>query len=312
MKVYKYRGISTLDRDLKTLVSNQFFAPTAEKLNDPVETVLSSQLAAFVTQAMGGEVHEPFTEIIEMRKTVGIYSLSRTPDDELMWSHYGESHEGFCIEYDLERLKLEARANWDIVNVVYSAIPPVLDFSELLKGNGHKKLLQKLVGYKSKRWKYEGELRIITTRSGKNNHAEVAVTGIYLGCRCTKENIYQIRHALKGRLHRYFTVSYPEHSYTLKSSLLERDKGIDGDPKEYRAPIEKSAIPDFKHLGNDLNLLKKIEKAIEIVRCDPSCQLVLLGDISVTKKDQIYVSYETNVETGLANILNRFFPIHEL
>ena len=40
MKVYKYRGISTLDRDLKTLVSNQFFAPTAEKLNDPVETVL--------------------------------------------------------------------------------------------------------------------------------------------------------------------------------------------------------------------------------------------------------------------------------
>ena len=146
MKVYKYRGISTLDRDLKTLVSNQFFAPTAEKLNDPVETVLNSQLAAFVTQAMGGEVHEPFTEIIEMRKTVGIYSLSRTPDDELMWSHYGESHEGFCIEYDLERLKLEARANWDIVNVVYSAIPPVLDFSELLKGNGHKKLLQKLVG----------------------------------------------------------------------------------------------------------------------------------------------------------------------
>ena len=82
---------------------------------------------------MGGEVHEPFTEIIEMRKTVSIYSLSRTPYDELMWSHYGESHEGFCIEYDLERLKLEAHANWDIVNVVYSAIPPVLDFSELLE-----------------------------------------------------------------------------------------------------------------------------------------------------------------------------------
>ena len=41
---------------------------------------------------------------LEMRKTVGIYSLSRTPYDELMWSHYGESHEGFCIEYDLERL----------------------------------------------------------------------------------------------------------------------------------------------------------------------------------------------------------------
>ena len=312
MKVYKYRGISTLDRDLKTLVSNQFFAPTAEQLNDPVETVLNSQLAASLTEAMGEEVHELFTETVEMRKTVGIYSLSRTPYDELMWSHYGESHEGFCIEYDLERLISEARANWDRVDVVYSETPPVLDFSELLSGNGHKALLQKLVGYKSKRWEYEDELRIVTTRSGKNNYAEVAVTGIYLGCRCTEESIDQIRHALKGRLHEYFTVSYPEHSYALKASPLERDKNIDGEPKKHRAPVEESAISACGHLRNDSNLLEKIEKAVEIVRCDPSCELVVLGDVSASKKDHICVMYKTNVETGLDNTLSRFFPIHAL
>ena len=312
MKVYKYRGISYLDRDLKTLVSNQFFAPTAEQLNDPVETVLNSQLVTSFTEAMGGEVYELFTETVEMRKTVGIYSLSRTPYDELMWSHYGESHEGFCIEYDLDRLILEARSTWDIVNVVYSETPPVLDFSNLLSGNGHKEFLQKLVGYKSKRWEYEDELRIVTTRSGKNNYAEVAVTGIYFGCRCTEESIDQIRYALKGRLHEYFTVSYPEHSYALKASSLERDKNIDGESKKHRAPVEESAISACGYLRNDSNLLEKIEKAVEIVRCDPSCELVVLGVISASKKDHICVMYKTNVETGLDNTLSRFFPIRAL
>ena len=175
-----------------------------------------------------------------------------------------------------------------------------------------KELLQKLVGYKSKRWEYENELRIVTTKSGKNNYAEVAVTGIYFGCRCPEESIDQIRHVLKDRLHEYFTVSYPEHSYTLKASPLGRDKNIDGEPKKHRASVEESAIPACGHLRNDSNLLEKIEKAVEIVRCDPSCELVVLADKSESKKDQIYVQYETNVETGLSNTLNRFFPIHDL
>lgn len=217
MKVYKYRGISTLDRDLKTLVLNQFFAPTAEQLNDPVETVLNSQLVSTLTEAMSEDVHDLFIETIEMRRAVGIYSLSRTPFDEIMWSHYGESHQGFCIEYDLERLKLEARSSWDIVNVVYSETPPVLDFSEILGESRQKALIQKLVGYKSKRWEYEDELRIVTARSGKNNYAEVSVTGVYFGCRCTEETIDKIRHSLRGRLHQYFMVRYPQHSYALES-----------------------------------------------------------------------------------------------
>jgi len=39
-----------------------------------------------------------------MSKKIGIFSLSKKYDDELLWAHYANSHKGFCIEYDLEIL----------------------------------------------------------------------------------------------------------------------------------------------------------------------------------------------------------------
>ena len=52
-KVYKYRGISTLDRDLESLASNYFFAPTAESLNDPTEAVFNDRLVSQIMSALG-------------------------------------------------------------------------------------------------------------------------------------------------------------------------------------------------------------------------------------------------------------------
>ena len=85
---------------------------------------------------------------------------------------------------------------------------------------------------------------------------------------------------------------------------MERNKIIDGEPKEHRAPVEEFAIPPISQFRNNPNLLKKIEKAVEIVKCDPSCDIVFLGDLSATKKDHIYVMYKTNVETGFDHTIN--------
>ena len=68
-----------------------------------------------------------------MRHKVGIYSLSRTPLDELMWAHYGNSHASFCIEYDLDRLILEARTMWDVVDVAYYEDPQTLILHDIAK-----------------------------------------------------------------------------------------------------------------------------------------------------------------------------------
>ena len=39
MKLYKYRA--EIYRDLLTLVNNQIYAPTAQNLNDPAETIVN-------------------------------------------------------------------------------------------------------------------------------------------------------------------------------------------------------------------------------------------------------------------------------
>ena len=39
MKLYKYRA--DIYRDLLTLVNNQIYAPTAQNLNDPAETIVN-------------------------------------------------------------------------------------------------------------------------------------------------------------------------------------------------------------------------------------------------------------------------------
>ncbi|MGK9559410.1 DUF2971 domain-containing protein, partial [Salmonella enterica subsp. enterica] len=54
-----------------------------------------------------------------------IYSLSKTPTDALLWSHYGGSHKGIAIEFDTDLIQ-----DKDIFirkDVAYAAVPPYQD-----------------------------------------------------------------------------------------------------------------------------------------------------------------------------------------
>lgn len=55
---------------------------------------------------------------------VGIYSLGMLqpkesfPSHELMWAHYANSHKGFCIEFDLDKMLQNSYPNFDIRNKI--------------------------------------------------------------------------------------------------------------------------------------------------------------------------------------------------
>ena len=46
-------------------------------------------------------------QIEGFRKREKVCSFSAVNDSLLMWSHYGDNHRGFCIEYDLGTLSAE-------------------------------------------------------------------------------------------------------------------------------------------------------------------------------------------------------------
>lgn len=123
-----------------------------------------------------------------MHKTFGVISLTPHADNYLMWSHYADSHKGFCVQFDTRKLVESIRGRYQKVN--YTDDIPEFSIRDNRKGI----LIDKLLYTKSKIWDYEDEYRITGIhRSDKPvNFNPEAVTGIYFGCNMKVEDQIQI------------------------------------------------------------------------------------------------------------------------
>lgn len=107
---------------------------------------------AFINSKYSKERHENF--IKEINEEIGIYSLSENKSNILMWSHYADSHKGYCIGLDYNILLKIVRSIGPVTYSdkfpVLSLFPkdPVADFMQLFMT-------------KSIDWAYEREIRII-------------------------------------------------------------------------------------------------------------------------------------------------------
>lgn len=95
---------------------------------------------------------------------IGILSLTKNWNNTLMWSHYTNSHKGFCVgfdpkdEYFQNFLSSDQKKSKIIMEVVYSdkRVEIPMEFDK-------KKLEFEPFITKSTDWKYEEEVRIIST-----------------------------------------------------------------------------------------------------------------------------------------------------
>lgn len=91
--------------------------------------------------------------------TIGVLSFCSAFDNEPMWAHYGNNHNGFAIGFNTVRL---ARALNCTVGVVdYNDIP--LDYYIMGDNSG---LLEKELFRKSTKWQSEQEIRFLTVGVG--------------------------------------------------------------------------------------------------------------------------------------------------
>lgn len=137
-------------------------------------------------------------------------------ENSLMWSHYADSHKGFCIEYRLDEsmFKKDDPINLNVIRMLpieyRNPIAKPLDFSET--GKMHNGIsIQNGFFCKSKDWGYESEVRIVSY--SPFNHDEyriIPISGnskikaIYFGVRCPKETIEDVQSALNGHDVKYF------------------------------------------------------------------------------------------------------------
>jgi len=127
----------------------------------------------------------------------GVCCLSAEYDNPLLWSHYGDQHNGFCVGYSLERNPKPI-----IHEVLYGGIRTVktsLIAQAILNNDicSQKELDDNILLSKALPWNYEKEWRILG-RIGLQD-SPLLLEEITFGLRCSGAVIHAVMAALKPR-----------------------------------------------------------------------------------------------------------------
>ena len=118
-------------------------------------------------------------------KSYGVFSFSKTKSNILLWSHYADSHQGFCLGFDLRLIKNHLENKVGGCDVFYS-----VDYPKIPPINSTDNQFMQQISTKSIDWKYEEEFRLFIV--GAEQSIEVpkqCFKEITLGCKM--ENKYK-------------------------------------------------------------------------------------------------------------------------
>jgi len=85
-------------------------------------------------------------------------SFAATVKNNLMWSHYANSHTGFCMEYNLHKLDMDSQFLHALYPVIYSKKPLLSNIQACFYTEATKAMLT--IMNKSSDWSYEEEFRL--------------------------------------------------------------------------------------------------------------------------------------------------------
>lgn len=235
--IYKFLGLSNEDHIKDIIVNSWLYLCSPEKFNDPFDMsaelvalgsiadiyrkIDSSAIvpardkekkrreAAAIVERMGVQGyfdrHPTARKFREDLRNTGVACFSASqkgikdsgPRNVLMWSHYGESHQGICVQIEIARapmllrqlLRIQYGENCGEVNWLSQ------DFSSDI---------QKVLTGKAQFWEYESEWRYVLQDSeGKYLRISPdAITAVIVGCRASKESTSKLHNLLEQRAKR--------------------------------------------------------------------------------------------------------------
>lgn len=176
-------------------IEKQIFSFLGDFINDPDffgkmnETVENNLKLKEDFEHQTRRIKEDFEKL---RKVIFIacFSDNKNLRKSLMWSHYANSHKGFCIEYDRDEL-LKNRENMPFPVFYKKEIkrPLWLYFQSIM----NQFEFQLVSAYtKSDEWAYESEWRLLETNDEKSgnkgfNKKFIPAKCVYIGCRASDE-----------------------------------------------------------------------------------------------------------------------------
>lgn len=214
MKLYKYRSMASRGNE-RVFSQNEIHFCSARDFNDPFDCrpllrtpdperakhyakyLVEKNLGASPRSARRRKVSEVRKRVSHSRDyerlylqvawSFGLYCLSEVCDSILMWSHYADNHQGFCLEFageDPEELPFPLC--WP---VTYQKELPVLDTTVTMDDIYTDEIVRVGLMTKYSDWAYEKEWRALETSGpGLRPFSPGTLTGVILGARMSTED----------------------------------------------------------------------------------------------------------------------------
>lgn len=134
--------------------------------------------------------------------------------NKLMWSHYADSHKGFCIEYDYSLMDIDAHTILPLP-VIYSEERPLISWKAAINNtleNNEDAVVQftKCLLTKDSIWSYENEWRVLINTNDAPDLSMPRISCVYLGASISDENRNAILKIAK------------EKNYAVKQMVVDR------------------------------------------------------------------------------------------
>ena len=213
-KTIRYKGPKTLDHIARQ--SQSAFRRRIEDLRyhatnpeitaaDPLQLLLAAEVEA---------------ELLR-RYDKGIVALGTRADCPLMWSHYGDQHNGICIGYSIPDDATVHRVRYDAPPLVKaSLVEAMLDGVASARDQVDEAVLLR----KAPDWKYESEWRLIGERGAQDNPLELSE--VVFGLRCPIAVQFTVFRALEKRQQglEFSTIYRRAGTFDLVKAPLETDE----------------------------------------------------------------------------------------
>lgn len=313
---FKYKALSltqegeldnrSITQVVEPMAESYLYLPTREKLNDPNEGIFHNQVQTDINIYLQGLVgigertelanalYNLASQISQSTDNSGVFSLSSNVTDELMWAHYGASHCGIAIEYNLDQLtRFCAKQLLHCFGVNYVDKPPSLDIQHL-HGNAEN-AVRAMLGHKSPRWSYEEEFRVLIENThGPIPHDYRAVRSITFGLKVPHKVREKVYEKTKHKVPEYYEMIKIPETYLLERRLLESFTG--------KSPTGKQSSVDWAEHFNTLNDTQKrcmVEIAQHEIENDPHFEELLLAEKSSMQPSKAVLHYQVQHHLGL-------------
>lgn len=228
--LYSFRRIN--DYSMSDLINNEITMCNASEMNDPFDS-LANIVSTPELLSLNCDRKEHIRAQSEAFKYFRIRSfvanrMTYQADDSilsnmLMWSHYTDSHKGFCIVYELSRDFCEKRdGKKDFRHLIpIEYIDDAISIKKPINTNN-------AFSQKAKCWEYEDEVRLLSYSDSCNSpflsiplDDGCRIKEIVFGIKCSKSNKDMITNLFRGKCVSFSCMQLnQEDIYTLRKKGL--------------------------------------------------------------------------------------------